>query len=214
MPQRGSRGLPLNQNLIGGLMLMALAATALWLTSDLSQGSLSSMGAGFLPRWLAVAIGVLGLALIAVALRSGDEALGRVSWRGLFLVLLAIVGFALMIRPFNVGTTMVPGLGLIIAGPFAVIVGGFASPDARLRELVVLALMLTAFCMLLFGDVLNLPIPIFPQALSGFLAGVPAKLLLRSAAALLIAVSGAMLAYDLYRGRKQADAAAGVQADD
>ena len=59
-----------------------------------------------------------------------------------------------------------PGLGLAFAGPLAILIGGYATPEARLRELVILALGLTPFCMLLFGDLLNLPIPIFPAALA------------------------------------------------
>ncbi|MGV1898040.1 MULTISPECIES: tripartite tricarboxylate transporter TctB family protein [Rhizobium/Agrobacterium group] len=185
--------LPFTQNMIGGLVLMALGGTAAWLTSDLSQGNLAAMGAGFLPRWLAIGIVALGLALVGTSLRSNDEAFGHLKWRGVGLVMLAIFGFALMIRPFHLGAFTVPGLGLIIAGPFAVIVAGFAAPEARLREMIILALMLTAFCILLFGDILNLPLPVFPQFLASTLVGIPAKLLLRSAAAALIIISVALL---------------------
>jgi hypothetical protein len=57
-----------------------------------------------------------------------------------------------------------PVLGLAIAGPLAIIIGGYATHEARLRDLLILAFLLTPFCMILFGDLLNLPIPIFPQA--------------------------------------------------
>ncbi|MFC1457328.1 hypothetical protein ACETIH_11490 [Microvirga arabica] len=53
------------QNVAGGLVLVALAALALWLTRDLDQGTLNSMGPAMLPRWLAVAVGLSGLALLA-----------------------------------------------------------------------------------------------------------------------------------------------------
>ncbi|MGG7516858.1 tripartite tricarboxylate transporter TctB family protein [Allorhizobium undicola] len=182
-----------DQDMIGGLTLIAVSAGVLWLSSDLSQGSLASMGAGFLPRWLALAIGLIGVALVVNSMRSQTSAFGQASWRGVGLVLLAIIGFAVMIRPFSLGTITLPGLGIIVAGPFAVIVSGFATPEARLRELVALALMLTAFCMLLFGDLLNLPIPIFPQGLLKILPGISAKLLLRITAALMIGVSVAVI---------------------
>jgi hypothetical protein len=57
--------------------------------------------------------------------------------------------------------------------------------------------------MLLFGDILNLPIPIFPQVLASYLVGVPAKLLLRSAAAALIIIS---LAHLVLEKRQQREA--------
>ena len=58
-------------------------------------------------------------------------------------------------------------LVLLGAGPLTVVIGGFASPEARLRENLALGLGLTAFAMLLFGDLLNLPIPMVPEAWAG-----------------------------------------------
>jgi hypothetical protein len=52
------------QSLIGGLLLIALAALALYLTRDLSQGTLNAMGPAMLPRWLAIGVGLSGLALV------------------------------------------------------------------------------------------------------------------------------------------------------
>lgn len=155
------------QNLAGGLLLLMLAAFALWATSMLSQGTLRSMGPAMLPRWLAVGVGTCGVALAVIgSLRIGD-ALEAWTLRGPGLVVIGIFAFAVTIRPFDLGGGIAtPGLGLIAAGPFAIIVGGYATPEARLRELVILALSLTAFCMLLFGDLLNLPIPLYPQGLS------------------------------------------------
>ena len=42
------------QSLAGGLLLVALAVLALWLTRDLDQGTLNAMGPAMLPRWLAI----------------------------------------------------------------------------------------------------------------------------------------------------------------
>jgi hypothetical protein len=61
-----------------------------------------------------------------------------------------------------------------------------ATNEFRLRDLVILALSLTPFCMVLFGDFLNLPIPIFPQALADlFPAGWSQKAVLRLTAAVM-----------------------------
>ena len=48
----------------------------------------------------------------------------------------------------------------VVAGPLAMIVGGFASKDVRWRELIVFALVMTLFCAGLFRYALKLPIPI------------------------------------------------------
>jgi Tripartite tricarboxylate transporter TctB family len=174
------------QNLVAGLALVALAALALWLTSALPQGTLRAMGPAMLPRWLAIGVGLCGLALIAAAFVRSGEGLGRWSLRGPALVLLAIVAFAVTIRPFSLGPVQTPGLGLVAAGPLAILIGGHATPEVRRRDLVILALSLTPFCMVLFGDLLNLPIPVFPQSLAAlFPADWSQKQILRATAALL-----------------------------
>ncbi|WP_262272655.1 tripartite tricarboxylate transporter TctB family protein [Microvirga yunnanensis] len=174
------------QSLAGGLLLIALAALALWLTRDLDQGTLNAMGPAMLPRWLAIGVGLSGLALLAAAFLKDGDLLERWSLRGPVFVIGAIVAFALTIRGYSFGSFGIPGLGLLVAGPLAIILGGFATPEARLRDLVVLALSLTPFCMVLFGDLLNLPIPVFPQALTGlFPADWSQKAVLRACAAIM-----------------------------
>lgn len=190
------------QSLAGGLLLIALAALALWLTRDLNQGTLNAMGPAMLPRWLAVAVGLSGLALLAFAFLKEGDRLERWSLRGPVFVIGAILAFAVTIRGYAFGSLVIPGLGMLVAGPLAIILGGFATSEARLRDLVILALSLTPFCMVLFGDLLNLPIPVFPQALTGlFPADWSQKAVLRATAAIMAAASA--LVFLTTRGRRQ-----------
>jgi len=190
------------QSLAGGIFLVALSGLALWLGRDLTQGTLSSMGPGMLPDWLAYGVGLCGIALLVFAFIEEGEALERWSLRGPLLVMAAILAFAVTIRPFSFGPVSIPGLGLVVAGPLAIIIGGFASPEARLRELVILSLSLTPFCMVLFGDLLNLPIPVFPQALTGlFPADWSQKEVLRATAAILAVAAVVVFVATRGRGR-------------
>jgi len=190
------------QSLAGGLFLIALAALALWLTRDLNQGTLNAMGPAMLPRWLAIAVGLSGLALLAFAFLKDGDRLERWSLRGPFFVIGSILAFAITIRGYSFGSLVIPGLGMLVAGPLAIILSGFATPEARLRDLVILALSLTPFCMVLFGDLLNLPIPVFPQALTGlFPADWSQKAVLRATAAIMAAASA--LVFLTTRGRRQ-----------
>lgn len=148
------------------MVLLILAGLAMWLLADLTQGTLRAIGPALLPRALAVGVGLCGVALVVTGFSRSGEALEGWSARGPLFVLLAVSAFALTIRPVQVGGLTTPGLGLVVAGPLAIVISGFATPEARLRELVILALSLTPFCMILFGDLLNLPIPLFPQALA------------------------------------------------
>jgi Tripartite tricarboxylate transporter TctB family len=187
------------QSLVAGLMLIALAALTLWLTSELSQGTLRAMGPSLLPDWLAIGVGLCGLILVGMSFATQSQALDRWSLRGPVFVILAIVAFAVTIRPFSLGAFSLPGLGLAVAGPLAIIIGGYATNEARLRDLLILALLLTPFCMILFGDLLNLPIPIFPQAFADlFPATWSQRQILRLTAALL--AGSASLVFLLYPG--------------
>lgn len=200
------------QSLAGGLFLLFLAALALWLTKDLTQGSLNAMGPAMLPRWLAVGVGLSGLALVVLAFLKEGEPLERWSIRGPFFIIWAILAFAVTIRAgtwtlgfgsLSVGPLNLPGLGLMVAGPLAVIIGGHATPEARPRDLVILALSLTPVCMVLFGDsaLLNLPIPMFPQALAPlFPAGWSQNAILRTLA--IIMAAAALLIFLTTRGRR------------
>jgi hypothetical protein len=190
------------QGVAGGILLIALAALALWLTRDLDQGTLNAMGPAMLPRWLAIAVGLSGLALLVFAFIKHGEALERWNLRGPVFVIGGILAFALTIRPFSMGGFTIPGLGMLFAGPLAIIIGGYATPEVRLRDLVILALSLTPFCMILFGDLLNLPIPVFPQALTGlFPADWSQKAVLRATAAIMAVVAVAV--FFATRGRRR-----------
>ena len=159
------------QNVIAGIALLALAGLAAWLLSGLSQGTLRSIGPALLPRALAVGVALCGVALVVAGLSRRGEAMEGWTVRGPLFIVLAVTAFALTIRPVQIGPVTTPGLGLVAAGPLAIFISGLASPEARFRELLILALSLTAFCMVLFGDALNLPIPVFPQELAGLLPG-------------------------------------------
>ncbi|WP_037082652.1 tripartite tricarboxylate transporter TctB family protein [Neorhizobium vignae] len=178
------------QNLAGGLALMAVAGLALWLLGDLNAGSLSEMGSALMPRALAVGLGLMGLVLAVSAFLRPGLIIERTKLHGLVLVLLAIAFFAVTIRPFAIGPVTIPGLGLIISAPVAIVIAGLATPEARFRELVALALGLTPFCMLMFGDLLNLPIPVFPASLiDSFPEGWSQKAVLRIASAVMLAAA-------------------------
>ncbi|MDJ1157951.1 tripartite tricarboxylate transporter TctB family protein [Chelatococcus sp. SYSU_G07232] len=163
----GSHAIRSPQNFAAGLSLVALMVFALWAGRDLDQGTLRAMGAGMLPRAIAVLIGLCGAALVAVSFVKDGDPLERWHLRGPFFVCLGILAFAFTIR----------SVGLAVAGPLVAIVSGVASPETRLRELLAFALVVTAFCIGLFRYVLNLPLPvlIIPP---GVLPGLPAGLYL------------------------------------
>ena len=110
------------------------------------------MGPGTLPKGLAVLLGALGALLGANAIFERETRLERWSIRGPLFVLGALVVFGLTIRP----------LGLVVAGPLAIVVSAFASDEVRWGETLLVGLLVTAFCIGLFKFALGLPIPLAP----------------------------------------------------
>jgi putative tricarboxylic transport membrane protein len=151
-PPRSTTPVLLRQDFVGGLVVLAVAAFAFWQAADLPIGTLGVVGPGMLPRGLAVLLGVLGAVLVLVALLEGGTTLGRWSIRGPVLVLGAVVAFGLAIRP----------LGLIVAGPLAIVISAFASDEVRWGETILFGALMTAFCIGLFKFALGLPIPLAP----------------------------------------------------
>jgi hypothetical protein len=193
------------QSFVAGLGLIGLGLFAIWAGGDLARGTLGAIGPGLMPWGLALGVMACGAALcVAGVLRDGAP-LQSMPLRGPVVILLAIVLFAVTIRPFALGSVSTPGLGLAVAGPLAVLVAGYASHEARLGELVILGLLLTAGCMLLFGDLLNLPIPMLPNALIQALSGtLPSRTLLRIAAGILALVGLVLLVLNRRSARREA----------
>ncbi|HTO50048.1 MAG TPA: tripartite tricarboxylate transporter TctB family protein [Burkholderiales bacterium] len=150
---RGSRrALLARQDFVGGLTVIGVAAFAFWQAADLPIGKLGGMGPGMLPKSLAVALGLLGAMLAAEGVLKPGSPLGRWSIRGPVFVIGAVVAFGLAVRP----------LGLIVAGPLAIMIGAIASDEVRWKETIVVGALVSAFCIGLFKFALGLPIPLAP----------------------------------------------------
>lgn len=138
------------QDLLAGLVLVAVAVFALWASGNLSQGRLGALGPGMMPRATAVLVGVIGAFIALSAFFSPGPRLSRWSLRGPFFVCLALVAFAITIR----------WVGLMVAGPLVAIISGAASPETRIKEIIIFGVAVTIFSIALFKYVLNLPIPV------------------------------------------------------
>jgi putative tricarboxylic transport membrane protein len=151
-PSRSLVSLLLRQDFVGGLVVIAIAVFAFWQGADLPIGTFGGMGPGMLPLGLAVLLGLLGALLVVGGVLEGGLPLERWSFRGPVLVLGAVVAFGLAVRP----------LGLLMAGPMAIMIAAFASDEVRWGETILFGALMTAFCIALFKFALGLPIPLAP----------------------------------------------------
>lgn len=140
------------EDFFGGLALMAVAVFALWASSDLQGMHGFSFGAGTVPRIFATLLLGLGGAIMVVGLVSEGPHLAKYHWWGPLFVSLAILTFAVAIRP----------LGLVVSALASFLISALGTPETRWGETLVVGICLTIGCALLFPHVLGLPMPLFP----------------------------------------------------
>ena len=143
------------QDYFGGIVLMAIALFALWASSDLDGMRGFSFGAGTVPRMFGVLLLALGAGVALVGLTSDGPELATYAWRGPLFVSLAILSFALTIRP----------LGLVISAFASFMISALGTPETRWRETIIVGICLTIGCSLLFPYALGLPLQLFPRFL-------------------------------------------------
>lgn len=150
------------QDYAGGVFLIVLAVIGIAGTTALNFKTSTGVGPGMMPRSTGLIIVALGIIMIINGLFQKGDGLDRWSIRGLFFVLGSALVFAWTIRP----------LGLLIAGPLAVIISAFADRDTKWLEVIIFAMIMTLACIGLFSYGLKLPIPITPTQLP-YIPGLP-----------------------------------------
>jgi hypothetical protein len=143
------------QDYYGGVALMAIALFALWASSDLQGMHGFSFGAGTAPRMFGLLLLALGAAVAVIGVMSDGPQLATYHWRGPLFVSLAILAFAVSIRP----------LGLMVTGLASFLIAALGTHETRWVETLIVGICLTGACALLFPYVLGLPMPLFPRFL-------------------------------------------------
>jgi hypothetical protein len=139
-------------DILSGLIFVGLGLAFGIAAAGYEIGTALRMGPGYFPLVLAVALGGLGLAIVGKGLvaSTDDGGIGVVPWRGVVLLLAALVFFGATIR----------GLGLAPALFVTAFMSAFASRRNTLVSAAVLAAALTAFCVLIFSYGLGVPVPL------------------------------------------------------
>lgn len=146
----------LSQDGLSGLMFIAAAAGFAYLAQDLSLGTALRMGAGYFPLVLSGLLAMIGLVILLRAFVAEAEAPSDVAWRGLILVVGAVVVFGLGLMRL--------GLGPCVA--ISTVMSAMASGQVGWRGALMLAAGLVAFTWAVFILGLGLPIPMLGSWLS------------------------------------------------
>ena len=97
----------------------------------------------------------LGAAVTLMGLLYEGEHITVYAWRGPLFVSLAIISFAVTIRP----------LGLVISAFASFIISALGTPETKWKETIIVGICLTIGCSLLFPYALGLPLQLFPRFL-------------------------------------------------
>lgn len=140
------------RDVISGVVVMAIGAGFFLFGRELGMGTSVRMGPGYFPTILSILMIALGALITVLALRKPAQEFGAgiLPWRGIVLVIGAILFFGVALR----------GIGLAPALVIVVVATAWASRYARLLASVLLAIGLAVFCVLLFIRGLGLPLPL------------------------------------------------------
>jgi hypothetical protein len=150
------------QDFAAGLFILALAAFAFYAASNLKFGQMRGIGPGLMPQVTAMLLAAFGVLLIVQAFTTRGSLLERWSIRGPLFVLGGVLLFAATVRGSEFFGIKIPALGLLVAGPLAVVVCSMADRDTKWWEILLFAVVITSFCIGLFKFLLRLPIPLAP----------------------------------------------------
>ena len=139
-----------NKDVWAGLMLMAVGGAAIWLARSYQFGTLLRMGPGYFPTVLGAILVLFGAYVMGKGLRSREQIEGGWSLRALVVLPVSLVLFGLLIDRAG----FIPALIVLIVAAAA------ASSEFKLREVALLALVLTAASVAVFIWGLGLPYPL------------------------------------------------------
>lgn len=121
-----------------------------------AMGVPARMGPAFFPFWLGLILLALGIIIMieGVKMQGGEE--GRFPvfhWKPILYVLGAVVMFGLILKP----------VGMLLAGLALIVVASMGSAEFQLKRSIILGIILSVFCALVFVFGLKLPIPLCPD---------------------------------------------------
>ena len=146
------------KDLAAGALFVAIGAFfALDALFNLRIGQAFSMGPGYFPLVLGGGLVGLGLVIALLGIGKTTEPIGPVPWRGIALVIGAIIYFAATVR----------GLGMVLALGGATLMAALATGRMSWRAASLVSIVITGFCVLAFIYALRLPYPLFGRWITG-----------------------------------------------
>ena len=139
-----------NKDFLAGLLFLVFGVFTMFFARDYPMGSAARMGPAYFPMVLGGILCLFGLYLMMRGIRTGEPVQGAWGWRPLGLITLSIVIF---------GFTM-EKLGLVPALMLLFFIAALAGREFRFKEVLLLAVLMSAFAAAVFIYGLQLPYPL------------------------------------------------------
>ena len=156
------------KDFFGGLLYVVIGGGFAIGSTNYTIGDSARMGPGYFPLLVGILLAILGAVIVfkslVVETPDGDP-IGKWAWKPLVYIILANFLFGLLLG--GVPSLGIPSLGVMIGILVLTLVAAKAGPEFKLKEVIILAIVLAAGSWLVFIWGLNLQMPVWPSFISG-----------------------------------------------
>jgi hypothetical protein len=156
------------KDFFSGLMFTVVGAAFAYGATSYSVGTGGRMGPGYFPLLLGIILAILGGVIMFKALvvetATGDK-IGKWAWKPLFFIIAANLLFGILLG--GLPSIGLPAMGLIAAIFGITIVASLAGDEFRIKEVLVLSVVLSIGSYLAFVVLLKLQFPVWPTFIAG-----------------------------------------------
>lgn len=139
-----------------GLMFVGIGLFFLFVARSYNMGDATHMGPAYFPTVLGSLMAVLGGIVFFRSLAVKGGKIPAMSFRPLFFTTVSLLGFGYLLKP----------TGIVLAMAVLIAASGLAGYDSKLKELILLCIVLVILSVLVFVKGLGLPFPVWPEFLS------------------------------------------------
>ena len=151
-----------------GIMYMVIGLFFTFIATQYQYGTAAKMGPGYFPLLLGIILAILGAAVMFKALvvetQDGDK-IGAWAWKPLFFIIVANLLFGILLG--GLPSFGIPAMGMIAAIFGLTIVASLAGEEFKLKEVLVLSVVLSIGSYLAFIVLLKLQFPVWPTFIVG-----------------------------------------------
>ncbi len=133
-----------------GLIYIFFGASSILIARDYGMGTGVKMGPAYFPTVLGGLLAVIGAIAVIRSFIVPGTPISAFAFKGLILVIVSTLLFGFVVR----------GAGLAVALPLLIIISALASERFRWRPTLVMAVVLTIFCAVVFLKGLGIPLPV------------------------------------------------------